>query len=1465
MANNNIEINVDLEIKQATKKINELEKEVKGLASDLKQANADKLNTSLKKVDTTTKSLLPQLTKLAGTIGVGMIATKAIESMAEFQASISKLGAISQASKEQLASLRDEALELGAKTQYSATQVAEGMNYLAMAGFKTNEILKSTATVLNLATVGQMDLGRASDISSNILSGFGLKANDLKRVVDDMSATITNSNTDISQMGEAMKYVAPVASKMGVSVEETATAIGILGNAGIQGTMAGTGLSSMLTRMSSPTGQAKQMIEQLNVKLFDSKGKFIGLKQALQEFADKTESLSQQDRLTAYKTIFGEEALKSVLTLTSEVDKSYDKLGNKVKDSAGLSDKVAKQMQDNLKGDWQKLLSALDGLAQTIGEDLLPALQGLVQNLTSGVSAVTDFYKEHRALIKTLAELGTTLLLVNKSFKIFEAFFGAKALKSVLTMGKSISKVGKGLVALKTATSGAMSAFLAVNPVLLALGITLAGVIYYTNELAEANRKLKESTDKLNDSTTKLKDLNEEIKKLGNNTATKKDLEDLKNKTEDLIKTNKERIKQIKEVSDGSRQYNEEIAQLTNQNKTLNEVLAKTNEKLKNKDYKIEETKQATSQTKLLTEAQKKYIDSLDKELQSQTKRKQTLQEWYQSQLNTLNKMLKGHKEYIEAKEKIDKLYNLKLEAQYKITTDKLKQEYTKRVSDREQTISKLEAKEKTLANKIIEINKQLAEKLKQIENSRVLEIQGIEDSIHNLQIAGLSSYQQYNDKKLQADKKLAQAKEALEKGNLNLAKTYMGQYRSIAESLANTEIKNGKRVVVSKKQSNAVAIEDLRKLEGVTNEYYIKQKEEAKSLHDQKLNEIKIQLQATREQIKLEVQRLELDKQMIEMLTGKKVTIDTTSALASIKALDDKIKGIDKQIKDGKKVNLSADTQNVDKTLNNVKNKKADIKVGADTSEANSFILKVKDTITGKTENIKVGADTKKAKDIIIKVKDSITGEEQKIKISANANKAFETINKLKQPTSSTHTIYVKEVKQKAIGGLITPLKRATGGDIDLEEFKRVNGRIAGYDPTDSDSVPAMLTQGEFVIKRDAVAHYGDSLLWALNNKQLSKDMLPKFYTGGMVQQGTPQKLITEISNNISSDSGNNSNSNLDDLIQKLQDLIDSFKGQNVPIVSTIQQEINKIKDDKAKFTKDYKELEDFKNSTKGKTLSKDEYSKYRDNLNTKKGLVDKDDEVAKKLKDEVAKIVEKVKNYLQQVANVKKQIEAKFSDLDINIPETLKNKISNSFDLGKLFDFNNKISNLENYENKIKKDLKDKYWYYKQISNQEAKGYYSGLGSVASGGHYTEHNEEMQKYYSEMNDENYIKKKAVEELMKHLPKFQNGGLLQLQSGGKLEGYGGGDRNLALLEDGEFVIRKEAVASFGADLFHNLNNLKLPKFQNGGIIGNIPSANNSPSDLVNVNFNMPNGKNFKMQSSEDIARALASELKRIE
>jgi len=1152
---NNINIDVILEIEKAKKDIQKLENEFKNLNKSINNKNINEFEKGLKNTSKSGTELIGTLTKIGGIIGAGAIFKAGIESVAEFEASISKLGAISGATTNELEKMKEKALELGRKTQYSSSQVAEGMNYLAMAGLKTNDILKSTADVLNLATIGQMDLAQASDISSNILSGFGLSAEEMKRVVDVMTATITNANTNISQLGEAMKYVAPQAKAMGVSIEETATAIGVLSNAGLQGSLAGTGLAQVLSRLSAPTGKAKEDLEKLGIQVYDSQGKFLGLQNVLTQFNEKLKTLSQEDKAKYIQEIFGQEAMKSVLVLVDEVDKSYTKLNEKIKDSAGLSSEISAQMRDNLKGAWQELMSALDGLAQSIGQDLLPALTNFVKFLTDGVSSITDFYEENKVLIKTITELGVVFTTLNGIAKASIILGNASIVTRIGAIITGVGSLSEAIGLLKTALMG----LVATNPILAGLGLALAGVTYYINDLEESTAKLNKVTNELNEATKNVGNIIEEVYGKHFNKATQQleltneEQKKYKATIDDLIETTRKQIEEIKKNNDGSLEYKNTIAELEKKLKILQEAQSGVNNAKIIEDQKkaTEETKTQTKAVKELTDEQKKLLDEIDKQLAREQKKNESIDDWYKHQKDTIDKVLSGTKEYYEAVEKLNNTYY-----------EKLKTNYDKRVEDHEKVVKTLEEKEKDLTDKIVKLNEDLQNKLKKLEQDRLNTIENIEDKIHNIQTSGLSDYEKYVDKKKQAEVKLAKAKEELEKGNLEQAKKYMGQYESLVTSLANTEIKENGKVKVSKEESNKIAVNGLKELEKLTNDYYGKEKQKAIELHNQKIAQLKAQLTATKSQLELEVQRLNLEKQMIELLTGQKVDIDTSSALNSIKNLDKQIKELDTQIKNPKDVVISAnDTsvtqakqniqgipkqitldvmadytqteQQLNEKINEFESNPIETKITADDEEAKHTFLEVRDYVTGEEVRFDLNAKDEKAKDTFLKVKDTITGEEISFNLSADNEKAIKKLEDVKTKAKNLKPLVdvvadtseamskinsipkvivtkhiIKTIEEHNAGGIVGGIhKFATGGEVKENEFKRVQGRIAGYDPSDSDDVPALLTRGEFVVKREAVKHYGDDFLYRLNNKQL-----PKFATGGKVDDNEISFLKEKI-----------------------------------------------------------------------------------------------------------------------------------------------------------------------------------------------------------------------------------------------------------------------------------------------------------------------------------------------------------------
>src|SRR5690606_25493246 len=190
----------------------------------------------------------------------------------DFQAGMNQVRAVSGATGDELAALETQAKELGRTTQFSASEAADGMGYLAMAGFEANEILGSMPSVLQLAAAAQMDLGRAADITSNILTGYGMEVDELGHANDVLVNAMTRANVDLTMLGESFKYVGPVAKSAGVTFEESAAAIGLLGNAGIQGSMAGTALRGAISRLLNPTGEAARTLERLGVNAVTSSG-----------------------------------------------------------------------------------------------------------------------------------------------------------------------------------------------------------------------------------------------------------------------------------------------------------------------------------------------------------------------------------------------------------------------------------------------------------------------------------------------------------------------------------------------------------------------------------------------------------------------------------------------------------------------------------------------------------------------------------------------------------------------------------------------------------------------------------------------------------------------------------------------------------------------------------------------------------------------------------------------------------------------------------------------------------------------------------------------------------------------------------------------------------------------------------------------------------------------------------------
>lgn len=326
-------------------------------------------------------------------LGAGAALVGIVSAGANFEQIMSKVAAVSGASGSEMKQLEAQAKELGATTQFSATQAGEGMMYLAQAGFKTGDIMKAMPGMLDLAAAGALDLGTAADIASNIMSGFGLSADKATHTADVLALAASNSNTNVTQMGEAMKYAAGTAHTVGFSMEETSAAIMAMANSGLQGSVAGQAFATSLGRLAKPTKEMRKVMDELNLSFFDQQGKIKPLPTIIKDLEDKTGSMTNQQKSATLTTLFGAEAYKNWAALMQEGSEKLEKNTKALEKADGAAAKMAKTMNDNLKGKWIEFTSALEGLAITIFTLIAPALAAIVLGLTQVVRWVDGTIK----------------------------------------------------------------------------------------------------------------------------------------------------------------------------------------------------------------------------------------------------------------------------------------------------------------------------------------------------------------------------------------------------------------------------------------------------------------------------------------------------------------------------------------------------------------------------------------------------------------------------------------------------------------------------------------------------------------------------------------------------------------------------------------------------------------------------------------------------------------------------------------------------------------------------------------------------------------------------------------------------------------------------------------------------------------------------------------------------------------
>lgn len=383
-------------------------------------ASVDKLSSKYKKLSAAVQAKDANKARRADlrgqlfdAVAIGSTVAMPVNIAIGFEKSISRLGAITRSSDAELKELTKTARSLGETTQFSASEAASAMTFLGMSGFKTNQIIAATPGMLDLAQAAGSDLADTADIASNILSGFSLKAAEMGRVGDVLTSTFTSSNTTLQMLGDTLKYAAPVASAAGSSIEEVAAMAGLLGNVGIQGSMAGTALRAAFLRLSAPPAQAAKAISSLGIEVSDLDGNMRPIPELLKDIALATQDMGSVQKTEAIKHIFGAEAAAGITELIKQAGQGeLDTFIDKLKKSQGSAAAIAKKMSATTAGSLKRLGSALESVAISFGNVLLPVVAKGAEVFASVASFVSRASEEFPFLTKVVVGAAAALVTI---------------------------------------------------------------------------------------------------------------------------------------------------------------------------------------------------------------------------------------------------------------------------------------------------------------------------------------------------------------------------------------------------------------------------------------------------------------------------------------------------------------------------------------------------------------------------------------------------------------------------------------------------------------------------------------------------------------------------------------------------------------------------------------------------------------------------------------------------------------------------------------------------------------------------------------------------------------------------------------------------------------------------------------------------------------------------------------------
>ena len=599
-----------------------LQREIVNTENKLKtlQSQSSKWNTAGKAIEefgNKITNVSDKVDKLGNTLTAGLtvpiagLGTVAVATGNSFEAQMSRVQAIAGATKDEFEQLTDQAIQLGAETSFSATEVAAGMENLASAGFTTNEIMEAMPGLLDLAASSGAELATSSEIAASAIRGFGLEASEAGHIADVFAEAAARTNAQTEDMGEAMKYVAPVAKTVGLSIEETAAAIGIMSDAGIKGSQAGTTLRSGLVRIIKPTKQVYTAMEQLGVEFYDNNGKMKSLTEIIDDLQQSTKNLSDETKNQALAQIFGTEALSGMLALVNRGADELDDMTKSFKKADGAAEDMADTMLDNTAGSLESLSGSIESAGIAIQKALSPEIRKLSKWIQDLVDDFTNLSEEEQfniiktvalvagigPLIKILGTTGKTLGTVTKGMGLFSQAI-AVATNKMTSNVTSVNNLAKALSAI-VSPAGAFSLILA--------GTVGIGMALSEEEYAYADA-INESTKKMNDSIQKHNEFRKAQDETLNSTLTEADnIQNLSSELQTLVDKNGK----VKEGYENRAKYilSELNKALGTEYELNGDIIESYDEMLK----KIDELLQKKRINAILENEETKYNEAMDK------------------------------------------------------------------------------------------------------------------------------------------------------------------------------------------------------------------------------------------------------------------------------------------------------------------------------------------------------------------------------------------------------------------------------------------------------------------------------------------------------------------------------------------------------------------------------------------------------------------------------------------------------------------------------------------------------------------------------------------------------------------------------------------------------------------------------------------------------------------------------------